>query len=211
NFAEFVTAMEWSLTKGGEQTGTLTPDKDFDEGRAVKQYELQIRDTKSVVRFMEAGDSLYAQFVIGADKTDPDARRFLDSLEVGKTNNDDEPNVTNVIATSEGGNASQDLPPEPWPGRAAPITGGVLNGKAGSLGRPEYPTAARANYDQGQVRVQILIDEFGKVISAVALSGPPTLREAAVKAALKSRFTPTRLMGQPVKVTGVIIYNFVAQ
>ncbi|HEX6187823.1 MAG TPA: hypothetical protein VFZ40_07070, partial [Pyrinomonadaceae bacterium] len=131
NFAEFVTAMEWSLTKGGEQTGTLTPDKDFDEGRAVKQYELQIGSTSSVVRFLEAGNSLYAQLVIGADKNDPDARRFLSSFQIGKTNNDDEPNVTNVIATSEGGNASQDLPPEPWPGRAAPISGGVLNGKAG--------------------------------------------------------------------------------
>ncbi len=71
--------------------------------------------------------------------------------------------------------------------------------------------AARENRDQGQVRVQIVIDEFGRVIKAEAVSGPPTLRAAAVSAAFKSRFTPTRLMGQPVKVSGVIIYNFIAQ
>ena len=135
----------------------------------------------------------------------------MTSFQIGKINNDDEPKVTNVIATSEGGSASQDLPPEPWSGRFSPISGGVLNGKALTLGRPEYPSAARANYDQGQVRVQIVIDEFGRVIKADAISGPTTLREAAVKAALKSRFTPTRLMGQPVKISGVIVYNFIAQ
>jgi hypothetical protein len=57
----------------------------------------------------------------------------------------------------------------------------------------------------------VLIDERGVVISAKAIEGPDSLREAAVSAALQSRFTPTRLMGQPVKVNGVIIYNFVAQ
>ena len=61
------------------------------------------------------------------------------------------------------------------------------------------------------VEVNIIIDEFGKVIKAEALSGPRHLREAAVAAAWKSRFTPTRLMGQPVKVSGRIIYNFIAQ
>lgn len=211
NFAEFVTAMEWSLAKG-EESGTLTLDKDFaNNGGAVKQYELQIRETKGVVRLMEAGNSMYAQFVVGAEKMDPDSRRFLDSFAVGETNDNEEPNVTNVIAISEGESARQELPPEPWPRPFNPIMGGVLNGKALTLGRPEYPSAARANYDQGQVRVQILIDEFGRVLKAEAISGPTTLREAAVRAAFKSRFTPTRLMGQPVKVSGVIVYNFIAQ
>ncbi len=88
NFAEFVTAMEWSLTKA--QTGKVILDKDFsDQARVAKQYELQINDTTGVVRFVEAGNSFYAQFVIGADKNDLEARRFLSSLQIGKTNNDD--------------------------------------------------------------------------------------------------------------------------
>jgi hypothetical protein len=37
------------------------------------------------------------------------------------------------------------------------------------------------------------------------------LQAAAVAAARASKFTPTKLSGQPVKVNGVIIYNFVAQ
>jgi outer membrane biosynthesis protein TonB len=49
------------------------------------------------------------------------------------------------------------------------------------------------------------------VISAHAVSGHPLLQAAAVGAARASKFTPTKLSGQPVKVSGVIIYNFVAQ
>ncbi|WP_352431480.1 energy transducer TonB [Pyrinomonas sp.] len=50
---------------------------------------------------------------------------------------------------------------------------------------------------------------FGRVISARAVSGPTLLHEAAVAAARQARFTPTLLSGQPVKVSGVITYNFV--
>jgi protein TonB len=54
-----------------------------------------------------------------------------------------------------------------------------------------------------------LIDEQGHVVSAKAASGPPLLLSAAVQAAYKATFTPTLLSGRPVKVTGVITYNFV--
>ena len=62
-----------------------------------------------------------------------------------------------------------------------------------------------------QVRVQIVIDENGNVVSAAPVSGHPLLQGAAVAAARASKFTPTKLSGMPVKVSGVIIYNFVAQ
>ncbi|MBO0160511.1 energy transducer TonB, partial [Vibrio parahaemolyticus] len=35
------------------------------------------------------------------------------------------------------------------------------------------------------------------------------LRQAAVEAAQRAKFSPTMLSGQPVKVSGVITYNFV--
>lgn len=49
------------------------------------------------------------------------------------------------------------------------------------------------------------------VISTRAISGNPLLRQAAINAAMQARFSPTLLMGEPVKVTGVITYNFVKQ
>jgi|GEM_PF-2592105 len=100
--------------------------------------------------------------------------------------------------------------PKPTPPRA-PLSGGVLNGKAVRLVQPPYPAIARSAHASGQVRVQVLIDENGNVISATPVSGHPLLQGAAVSAARQSKFTPTTLSGQPVKVSGVIIYNFVAQ
>lgn len=101
-------------------------------------------------------------------------------------------------------------PPPPPPVPKKPISGGVLNGKARSLPKPPYPPAARAVRASGAVSVQVVIDESGNVISASAVSGHPLLRQAAAQAARGAKFSPTMLSGQPVKVQGVITYNFVA-
>jgi protein TonB len=106
--------------------------------------------------------------------------------------------------------AEEPPPPPPAPPRA-PISGGVLNGKAISLPKPAYPAIARQAHASGTVVVQVVIDENGGVISAHAVSGHPLLQAVAVAAARGARFSPTKLSGQPVKVTGVITYNFVAQ
>jgi TonB family protein len=91
----------------------------------------------------------------------------------------------------------------------APISAGVLNGRAVSLPRPAYPPIARAARATGAVVVQVIVDEAGHVITAHAISGHPLLRAAAVEAAWQARFAPTMLSGQPVKVAGTITYNFV--
>jgi protein TonB len=107
--------------------------------------------------------------------------------------------------------ADEPPPPEKPPPPRAPISGGVLNGKALSLPKPPYPQIAKAAHASGTVVVQVLIDENGNVVSAHAVSGHPLLQAVAVAAARGARFSPTKLSGQPVKVTGVIQYNFVAQ
>ena len=100
-------------------------------------------------------------------------------------------------------------PPTPGPRPILkPVSGGVLNGTAINLPPPTYPDAAKRMRTQGTVSVEVVLDESGKVVSAVASSGPGMLREAAVQAALKARFSPTKLSGQPVKVSGVINYKF---
>jgi TonB family protein len=91
------------------------------------------------------------------------------------------------------------------------ISKGVINGSAVSLAKPSYPAEAKEAKAGGAVNVQVEIDEQGNVISASAVSGHPLLQSAAVEAAKNSKFAPTTLQGNPVKVTGVIVYNFVAQ
>jgi TonB family protein len=89
-----------------------------------------------------------------------------------------------------------------------PVSGGVLNGTALALPPPVYPEAAKRLRTAGVVEVSVVLDETGKVVSATATSGPTILRDAAVQAALRARFSPTKLSGQPVKVSGSINYKF---
>jgi TonB family protein len=93
----------------------------------------------------------------------------------------------------------------------APAEGGFLNGKAVDLPKAVYPEEARKTRASGTVQVQVLVDETGKVISAKAIFGPEVLREAAVKAAMGAKFKPTIVAGTPVKVSGILTYDFVAQ
>jgi len=86
-----------------------------------------------------------------------------------------------------------------------PISGGMLNGKAIYMPLPEIPPGEKAG---GVVMVQILVDEQGTVIDARAVSGPPGLHASAVNAARFARFSPTMLMGEPVRVQGTLAYNF---
>jgi len=107
----------------------------------------------------------------------------------------------------------EEKPPEPRvvkpPTKQVPSS--VLIAKVISLPPPAYPAIAKQTHTQGPVNVQILVDEQGKVISAQVVAGNPMLTPAAKDAAMRARFTPTVLNGQPVKIQGVITYNFVLQ
>jgi TonB family protein len=87
----------------------------------------------------------------------------------------------------------------------------ILNSEALSLPKPIYPMLARQARVQGMVAVQVLIDETGRVVSAKVVSGHPLLTLESQKAAMQARFSPTIVGEQPVKVSGVITYNFVMQ
>ena len=89
------------------------------------------------------------------------------------------------------------------------ITGGVEKGRALHLPKPAYPNIARMGRASGEVKVMVLIDKQGNVIAAAAISGHPLLYAVSVAAARETKYTPTLLDGKPVKVTGVLTYNFI--
>jgi TonB family protein len=93
----------------------------------------------------------------------------------------------------------------------ADVNGPVLDDKALSKPAPPYPPAAKAARASGRVKVVVVVDESGKVSVATAVSGHPLLRHAAAEAAKQARFTPTLVGGEPVKVAGVLTYNFVLE
>jgi len=88
----------------------------------------------------------------------------------------------------------------------------ILNGKALSLPRPEYPMGVTGPRAAGTIFVLVEVDEQGNVSSVRDVcQGPPDLTAATMKAVRKARFSPTLVSGQPVKVTGFVQYNFVVQ
>jgi protein TonB len=126
-----------------------------------------------------------------------------------------------VTCSGPGGNGSGPIvnvdtgaPPPPVvvkPPSTLKVSTGVLKSMVISLPQPQYPQLAKQIRLQGPVTVQILIDEQGRVVSAQTMTGHPMLLAAAKEAALRARFTATKLSGQPVKVQGLITYNFVLQ
>lgn len=91
---------------------------------------------------------------------------------------------------------------------AKPVELGVLNSKAVDLPKPQYSEEAKRIRASGKVTVRVVVDENGKVVSAMAVDGPLPLREAAEEAARKAVFKPTIQGGITVKVSGVITYDF---
>ena len=141
---------------------------------------------------------------------DKEEQLYPDDKSIGGNQNNADSHVTSPPAE----NAEGELPPV-RKGQVNNSSGysNVLNERALILVKPRYPAPAlaRAGHASGTVVVEVLIDEEGKVIAAKAISGHPLLWGVSVEAAKNSFFSPTLIAGTPVKVTGVIQYNFVKQ
>lgn len=148
----------------------------------------------------EPAPAVASQEAPATPQTEQSAAQAANKTGSGETPGSEKPANPNTDSSPEAANAASTQP-----GKGKPIQGGVLNGKALSLPKPEHPAQADA---AGTVVVQVVVDEQGNVLSAQAASGPASLHTPAVNAALQAKFSPTLLMGEPVKVAGVLIYIF---
>ena len=175
----------------------------------INQTPPKVPDQPSVVKNPVKEMRLDRLTKLGSSDSDTGAQ--VDPSQARAVNSGGTDGLSTGTGTAPTGDSG--APPPPPPVKKAPpktISGGVLNGKAISLPKPPYPAAARAVRASGAVSVQVLIDESGRVVSANATGGHPLLRSAAESAARGARFSPTLLSGQPVKVSGIITYNFVS-
>lgn len=90
------------------------------------------------------------------------------------------------------------------------MRGGIINGRATNLPKPEYSQEAKDFCAGGEVKVEVLVSEDGKVISARAISGDELLRDSSVEAAKKAKFGQISDL-PPVKMKGIVVYNFVPE
>jgi periplasmic protein TonB len=212
---------------------TLVSSSPF-HGHTSRSFKMTIGDLSGSVQAFVTKKRFYALVSLNTKKDEALEEKFVSSFvlperqveqpkvaeQASQPNSDDpaavKPNVasetdpnqqpgTDNRTDASAANVPNNQPPQPNAGaKKGPIAGGVLNGKAIYLPTPEVP----AGDATGVVLVSVLVDEQGSVIEARAISGPAHLQAAAVSAARLARFSPTLLMGEPVKVSGTLSYNF---
>jgi TonB family protein len=90
---------------------------------------------------------------------------------------------------------------------ASPLQIGSLIEYATERVNPTYPPAARTVRITGIVKIEVVVNEEGKV-EVQNTSGPSMLQRAALDAIKKWKFKPFMRDGQPVKATGYVNFNF---
>ena len=95
---------------------------------------------------------------------------------------------------------------------------GIISSRAIKWVRPSYPTTAKRIRIEGDVRIQIQVDEKGNVSEAKVLSGSPFLQHKALTAARLWKFSPCRIRSSqyshknrdytPIKSYSFIIFRF---
>lgn len=89
------------------------------------------------------------------------------------------------------------------------VSAGIISGKFTELVKPAYPRELKKAKVRESINVMILVAENGTVVKAKALCAKsPDLGASAEQAALASKFSPTVRNGKPIKIKGIIIYNF---
>jgi TonB family protein len=170
----------------------------------VPTAEVAISVTPNTSRSRPPGDFIIGNHDIdtaGPPSDDPHRGPAGTGAGANGTSAGDEPETASKTITE---------PPPPPVTKVQPtrISEGVINGKATYLPKPQYTEAAKTMGVQGEVSVQVTLDESGKVISAKAMNGHVMLRGPSEKAAWAAKFSPTYLSKVAVKVTGIIVYRF---
>jgi len=73
---------------------------------------------------------------------------------------------------------------------------------------PEYPTLAKLNYIQGEVRVQLLVSPEGRVAQAHVIRGHPFLAVSALKAVRRWLYRPFVTEAGPAPFQTTVSLNF---
>ncbi len=194
------------------------------QGNAGREYRMTIGDLAGTAEVFATRKRFYSIVYLNTKKDDAIQEEFLSSFllpEKGAAiaaspSVSSEGPVTAAPADAAPAKPNANEEPKPDeaqrpgtdPGKRAPISAGVLNGKAISLPKPDYPPDAKAAGVEGVVVIQVTIDEQGNVTEARAISGPRQLQDVSINAALQAKFSPTLLSGEPVRVSGVLVYNF---
>jgi TonB family protein len=163
--------------------------------------------------YPEISTALQAKVPNQSFKTKADIIKFL--IDTVRSRKVDKPLTKDREADLRQGGATDELidaikANSPPPPKEDPIVDlGELATRAKNLVKPDYTSEARQAGINGNVTLELSLDEQGKVISTRTISGlSKGLTEQAIAAAKASTFSPAILNGKPAKGVGTITYNF---
>ncbi|HEY6230208.1 MAG TPA: TonB family protein [Pyrinomonadaceae bacterium] len=222
----FKTLFSPKIRKDAVAKLTLVGDKTL-QGNPGREYRMTLGDLNGTAQVFATRKRFYSIVYLDTKKNDALQEQFLSSFVLPEKTTSpatasaqapatvaaaEEPAPQPAETPKPASNAERDAkteePAHSEPGKRAPVSAGVLNSRAISLPMPDYPAEARAVGAEGVVVIQVTVDEQGNVTEARALSGPKMLHEVSLNAARQAKFSPTLLSGEPVKLTGVLVFNF---
>ena len=141
-----------------------------------------------------------------------------DGTSATKTNVDPPPVVSGGSAPSSSGdslttyaasaNPNIPRPAAANPPAAIPAARVVTQPRLIWSASPVYPTLAKQANIQGDVKIEITINESGHVTKAKAISGPALLQQPAINAVRDWKYEPSTLDGKPVPTQLVVTVEF---
>jgi len=88
------------------------------------------------------------------------------------------------------------------------VGGDVRQAKLISSTPPQYPLLAKTQHIEGNVRIDALVDENGKVSLMKVVSGPTLLQQAAMDAIRQWKYQPATLDGKAVPMHLTVTLQF---
>lgn len=192
----------------------------LDRGLTVAKlgkHDASLADLDKAIELDPKSPNAYFARAVSHEKLGNADKAFADYQKASDLDPKNEPAKTAVARITAEKTKAEVKPVEPpkviaadKPGLNKIVAVGALNSYASRLVTPVYSQTDRRMGFQGKITVQISLDEEGKAVSITTADGPRTLRSSAEDAVRKSKFNPIMVDGQPVKGTGYITFNFVA-
>ncbi len=184
-------------------TTTNTPTTNTKPEETVTTFQ-PVRDTKTNTELTAKTDTQTPNQPVVDKKTEEQTKPVPESTVDANQN---QPQRSRLVGKTEDKKDDGKTTPETTDA-STPLNVGSLLEFAVQKTNPIYPPTARSLRQTGVVRLEVIVDEQGKVTAVQNMSGPTLLQTAAKDAVRKWKFKPFLRDGQPVKATGFLSFNF---
>ncbi len=118
------------------------------------------------------------------------------------------PKVSEVVLNTRADSGMASLGRDQRAGRVLLGSAGIMAANLVSSPAPPYPAQASAAQVQGEVIVEAIVGRDGDVIQTRVVSGPPMLRDAALRAVGRWRYRPYQVDGEATEIATTARLDF---